>query len=188
MAKMALELLAYHRRDLALAGPLSEARRFVRHGEGAVHTRPDSHSVGSGLLPTADLPDLFHAVEVWTVARRVHFRVTFLRYMTFTGTLTDCWDGESFRTIYAFDVRDPANAVVSMFEQGDGPVLDVWHSGLLEDTTQVASQAIADASRRLAETIPQVEREAPPDLEELRSRVRTILETMPPPKKRKGRG
>jgi hypothetical protein len=44
--KMALELLASHRHDLAMRGELSEARRFARHGTGTFRGKPDTRSVG----------------------------------------------------------------------------------------------------------------------------------------------
>jgi len=44
--KMALELLASHRHDLAMRGELSEAQRFARHGTGTFRGKPDTRSLG----------------------------------------------------------------------------------------------------------------------------------------------
>ena len=58
-AKMALELLAYWRHDLATRGELSEASRFARHGAGSLRGKPDTRSTGSGLLDAVALPEVY---------------------------------------------------------------------------------------------------------------------------------
>jgi len=132
--KMALELLAFHRHDLAMRGELSEARRFARHGTGTFRGKPDTRSVGSGQLGSITLPEVYNAIEVWSHRRAVFFRVVFLGPLVFTGTLTTEWSGDPFRATYAFDARNPPPPVASRFEIGDGPNLAVWFDGMVEET------------------------------------------------------
>jgi len=182
--KMALELLAYHRHDLAMRGELSEARRFARHGEGTFKAKPDTRSTGSGLIPADGLPEVFNAIEVWSCNRNVFFRVVFLGPLVFTGTLTTDWAGEPFRAAYAFDARDPANVVVDEFKFGDGPNLAFWFHGMIEETVETASAEIRAVSLRFVNSKPRRERDPPPDLEALRSAVRERLSKRPPKRKR----
>ncbi len=185
LVKMALELLAYHRHDLAMRGELSEARRFARRGEGSFRGKPDSRSDGSGLVPKTGLPDVYNAIEVWSCGRTVFFRVVFLGPLVFTGTLTTEWTGDAFRVVYAFDGRDPRQQIASGVEFADGPNLAVWFGDLKEETTEDARARIEALSLALAKSKPRVEREAPPDIEVLRAAVRAKLAAMPPSKKRK---
>jgi hypothetical protein len=184
---MALELLAYHRHDLAMRGELSEARRFARRGEGSFRGKPDTRSPGSGLLPTARLPPVRNSIEVWSCGKSVFFRVVFLGPLIFTGTLATAWSGESFRAIYAFNGRDPANEIARRFEPGNGPNLAVWFGELKEESAANAVSAIEKLSLELAQSKPRIEREATPEIEVLREAVRAKLAAMPPPKKRRRR-
>ena len=63
--KMALELLAFHRHDLAVRDELSAARRFARYGDGTdFRARFDTRSRGSGLISDEALPEVFNAIEI----------------------------------------------------------------------------------------------------------------------------
>lgn len=183
--KMALELLAYHRHDLAMRGELSEARRFARGGEGTYRGKPDRRSEGSGLLTGRALPEVWNAIEVWSFGRSVFFRVVFLGPLIFTGTLTTSWTGEGFRAVYAFNARNPADVVRSEFVVGDGPNLAIWIEGMKAEATVSLAEELEAISLRLAQSKTRSEREAPPDLEALREAVRIRLAAMPPKKARK---
>ncbi|MBA3393273.1 MAG: hypothetical protein H0T89_11545 [Deltaproteobacteria bacterium] len=177
-AKLALELLAHRRHDLATRGELSEARRFARHGTGTVQSKPDTRSEGSGLLSGLTLPEVYNAIEVWSSGRSVFFRVVFLGPLVFTGTLTTEWAGDPFRAAYAFDARNPARAIANHFEDRDGPNLAIWFVGMVEETVETAVAALEAISLRLAQAAPRVERETPPDLEQLRVAVAARLAEM----------
>lgn len=183
--KMALELLAFHRRDLAMRGELSEARRFARHGTGSFRGKPDSRSVGSGLLAGKALTEVYNSIEVWSCGRAVFFRVVFLGPLVFTGTLTTEWAGSPFRAAYAFDARNPANRIIDGFESVEGPNLAVWFDAMTEETVEQAVQALEAISLKLASSKPPVTREAPPDLDSLRKALAARLASMPPPRKRR---
>jgi hypothetical protein len=72
--KMALELLAFHRHELAIRGELFAACRFARYGTGDFRVKLDTRSRCSGLVP-ADAPsEVFNAIETWTVGTSVFFR------------------------------------------------------------------------------------------------------------------
>jgi hypothetical protein len=182
--KMALELLAYHRHGLAMAGPLSEARRYARHGTGTVQSKPDSASLGTGLIPIDQGVEVYNAIEVWSCNRSVFFRVVFLGPLVFTGTLTTAWSGESFRAAYAFDARKPAHVIVNSIDSSDGSNLVVWFGGVRDETIGGAVRRIEEISRRLAESAPRLEREPPPDIEVLR---RAVGEKLAELERRRGR-
>lgn len=183
--KMALELLAYHRHDLAMRSELCEARRFVRHGEGVFRGKPDRRSPGSGLLPDSGLPEVLNAIEAWSCKATVFFRVVFLGPLVFTGTLCTNWAGEQFRAIYAFDACDSARRVASTFEAGDGPNLAIWIDEFRDDVSKNARDVLDAISLRLAQSKSPVEREASPDIEQLRDEVRAKLRAMNARKKRR---
>jgi hypothetical protein len=183
--KMALELLAFHRHDLAMRGELSEARRFARHGTGTYQGKPDSRSQGSGLIPADGLPEIYNAIEVWSFRGSVYFRAVFLGPIAFTGTLTTEWSGSPFRAAYAFDARDPANAVTNTFVEGDGPNVAVWIDAMKQEISVNMVAAIGEISRRLAQSRPRPVREPPPEINAYRAAVREVLVSMPPKKKRK---
>lgn len=124
--KMALELLAFHRHELAIRDELSRARGFARYGTGDLRSKVDTRSRGSGLVPFGELPEVFNAVETWTNGTSVSFRVIFLGPFMFTGILTSEWLGEPFRAAYAFDARDPAKKIVDTFVEGMGRPLATW--------------------------------------------------------------
>lgn len=130
LVKMAVELIAYHSRALAMAEALTDARAFARHGkpvfEGIV-LEPDLMIRG----PLAETPEprFANAVEVWTATResvpRLVARVTLYGFVTFTFLLSDRWDAQTFATYYVVDPLDPTVRVESSLELG----LDVpWDS------------------------------------------------------------
>lgn len=182
--KMALELLAAHHHDLAMRGELSEARRFARHGSGMFRSRPDTRSVGSGLLASVQLPEVYNAIEVWSHGHAVFSREVFLGPLVFTGALTTEWSGDPFRVVYAFDARNPAPPIASRFELGDGPNLAVWLTDMVDESVAQAVEALEGISLRLASSTKPPEREGTPDLEKLRVAVKQRLAAMPPRRKR----
>lgn len=184
--KMGLELLAYHRHDLAMRGELSEARRFARHSSGTFPGKPDTRSAGSGLLDGLARPEVFNAIEVWSSGQSTFFRITFLGPIVFTGILTAQWGGDPFRAVYAFDARSPANCIASRIEDGDGPNLAVWFDGMIEESVEKAVNEIEAISQRLAESATIPSRDPSPDLEKLRAGVARRLAEMEP-KRRKQR-
>jgi hypothetical protein len=173
--KMALELLAYHRHDLAVRGELSEARRFARHGTGTFRGKPDTRSEGSGLLGVEPRADVFNAVEVWSMGKSVFFRVVFLGPLVFTGTLTTEWQGNPFRAAYAFDARNPTNEIAQTYTEGDGPNLAIWFDGVKDESVANAVAALEAISLKLAESKPPLAQEPPPDLNVLREAVKAQL-------------
>lgn len=183
--KIGLELLAFHRHDLAMRGELSEARRFARHGEGGFRGKPDGRSPGSGLLPDSGLPEVYNAIEIWSCGSTVFFRVVFLGQLVFTGSLCTSWSGDPFRAVYAFDARDSANVVASRLEPGDGPNLAVWFGEVREDLIKDSVEKLEAISLELVQSKPRVEREAPPAIDTLRDAVRAKLVAMIAKKLRK---
>lgn len=178
-AKMALELLAHHRHDLAVSEELSAARRFARYGEGTLRSKPDTRSAGSRLLEDVERPEVFNAIEVWTFGYEVYFRAIFLGPIAFTGTLTTSWSGQQFRAAYGFDARSPAAVIVDRFDDVHGPRLSVGFD---------AAKAVAELeeiSLRLAQTAPRLEQEAPPDVGDLRQAVKQKLAALRPKKRRR---
>jgi len=183
--KMALELLAFHRHDLAMKDELSPARRFARYGDsGEYRVHFDTRSRGSGLIAADGLPEVLNAVEVWTAGTSVLFRAVFLGPIVFTGSLTSDWLSESFRTAYAFDARDPARTIASAFDEQPGRPLATW---FIRNEIEHSNATLEAISGRLAlersKTKPQ--REPPPDVDVLRAAIRAQLSTMPPRKKRR---
>lgn len=183
-SKIGLELLAFHRLDLAMRGELSEMRRFVRHGAGTFRIKADAHSTGSGLLPREGLPEVYNSVEVWSCQRAAFLRLVFLGPLVLTGTLTTEWTGDPFRAAYAFDARNPALLIASAFEDGDGPNLAVWFDGVRQESIEQAVARLTEISARLAYSAPPVTREAPPDIDRLRAAVKARLAMMPPKRKK----
>lgn len=179
--KMALELLAFNRHDLAVRPELAKARLFVRHADGIFSAKVDARSAGAGLLPDV-VPEVFNAIEAWTFGSSLFFRVAILGPLKFTGALTTTWKGEPFRAAYAFDARDPASVVTKTFLAGDGPNLSLWLEGMKEEASAFAASNLEAVSLRLAQSKSRVEREAPPDLSILREATRRWLAKLPPKK------
>ena len=175
--KMALELLAYHRHDLAIRGELSEARRFARHGVGDFFGKPDDRSEGSGLLSIASFPEVFNGIETWTFGRSMFFRSTFLGPIVFTGLLTAEWSGERFRTAYVFDARNPSPPLVSTYVTGDGHNLSIWFGQVREEAIKKLAPALTTISERVAmeRAKTKLQPEPPPDIDRLRDAVRALL-------------
>lgn len=185
--KMALELLAFHRHDLAVRGELSEARRFARHGTGTFRGKPDTRSSGSGLLAQGPCPEVYNAIEVWTFGSSVFFRAVFLGPIVFTGTLTTEWSSERFRAAYAFDARDPGTRLVHRLIEGDGYNLSIWTDSMKEEATVNVIAALGSTSLSLAQSKVLPPREALPDIEQLRTLVRDRLAKMPRKQPRKAK-
>jgi hypothetical protein len=182
IVKMALELLAFHRHDLAIRGELLKACQFARYGKGDFRIRLDTCSRGSGLVPVDALPEAINAIETWTVGASIFFRAIFLGPIVFTGTLTSEWDGESFRAAYAFDARNPTNVVVSTFMKDDGRALATW---FMRNEMVHCSTALEATSCKLALERAKIKpvREAPPGIDALREAMRARLTAMPPKKR-----
>jgi HNH endonuclease len=182
--KIALELLAFHRNELAIRDELSTARGFARYGTGDLRAWVDTRSRGSGLVPFDGLPEVFNAVETWTSGKLVLFRIIFLGPFMFTGVLTSEWLGEPFRAAYAFDARDPAKKIVDTFLEGMGRPLATWF--MRNETAHCAATLKAISLRLAIERANATPvREAPPDIDDLRAAMRTRLSVMPPKKQRK---
>ena len=130
--KMALELLAFvHPAEARRWGELRKARRYIRDGEedGTLPARFDALSLGSGVLNPKDLPQLAHAVEVWTHRRNLHYRVTLFGGLHITGSLTTDWGGAPLTLAHALDPTQPTRRLDGRRES-DGPSLGVYHAGL----------------------------------------------------------
>ncbi len=186
--KVALELIAHHRHDLALRPELSVARRAARYGEvdGSSFTT-DGDSNGSGLLPDVEPDEPYHAAEVWSCGRFVSFRIAFLlRRLATTGVLATDWGGEPFRVAYAFPIREPARFLAHEFRPGDGPRMALWTPAAKSRTEQSAASEIEEMSWRVGQTIPRPSRDAQPNLEELRAAVREELVRLASRRRKKG--
>jgi hypothetical protein len=130
--KMALELLAYVRPDDGRRWDvLRPARLYVREGvdEGTLPARFDALSDGAGLFQADEVPQLAHAVEVWTNRQNLHYRVTFFGGLHVTGSLSTRWNGPAFSIGHAFDPQQPSRAVTKNVES-DGPALGLYHRDL----------------------------------------------------------
>jgi hypothetical protein len=184
-AKIALELLAFHRHALATRAELAELRQFTRHGSGSLQSKPDGRSEGSGLLAGRNFPDIWNSVEIWSCGKSLFFRIVFVRYFSFTGSLTTEWQGPSFRAAYAFNARDPSERIVDECVDGDGPRLSLWHNSIREETIDQSVQGIWEESLRLASASGVPRREEPPPLDQLRADVRKRLLSLPSPKSRR---
>jgi len=94
VVKMALELLAYLRPDDARRWDvLRAARLYVRDGidDGTLPARFDALWDGAGLFGANEVPQLAHAVVVWTYRKNLHYRVTFFGGLHVTGSLSTAW-------------------------------------------------------------------------------------------------
>jgi hypothetical protein len=150
--KMALELLAYVRSDDARRwGVLRTARRYIRWSEddGTLPVRFDALSHGSGLFREADLPQLAHAVEVWTHRRNLHFRVTLFGGLHITGSLTTQWDGPPFTVAHALDPTQPRLRTDRRTES-DGPPLGVYHVGLKQQALDTFAAWFLDRTKEVS--------------------------------------
>ena len=93
--KIACDLLAHSRPDLARTHSLGAAARFARHGLGDFRVSFDSSTEGSR-LPEVQAP-YRHMIEVWTRRGCVHVRLGLFTELRFVSTLTTDWNGPSFR-------------------------------------------------------------------------------------------
>jgi hypothetical protein len=185
--KVPLELLAYHRHDLALRPELSSARRFVRRtiNSSWQSLAVDGATEGSGLLPEPEPAEPYHAAEIWTRRRFVYFRIAFLfRPMAFTGFLCDDWSGEAFRGAYAFPIRAPGRFLTREFKRGDGPGLSPRALVDREKNERIAADLFEAASFKMAGSLRRPEPEKPPEIEALREAVRQELLRLEARKKR----
>jgi HNH endonuclease len=118
--KMACELLAYDHPDLARSPSLRKALTYARHGDGDIDLRVDTLTEATR-LPFVEAP-LVHAIEVWTRATRLHFRLTLFSVYRFVGTLTTAWAAHSLRIMYCFNTRAPIE-LGYLTQPGDGDFL-----------------------------------------------------------------
>lgn len=128
--------------------------------------------------PTATLPEIYNAIEVWSYGRSVFFRVVFLGPIVFTGNLTLEWTGEPFRAVYAFDARDPATRIANVFQPGDGPNLALFIDEVRDETNERVGPELEEISRRLAASKQRIAREDPPAIEDLRVAVKQRMTEM----------
>jgi len=176
-AKMAIELLAFFDHSLALRPELAEIRRFIRDGVGTLQSKPDRRSRGSG-IPLPLLSEMFNLIEVWSFKRALYFRVTFLKWISFTGTLTTSWEGGKFRAAYGFDARKPAQWFKKA-DRRDGFNLSVWFPEMRDEVSQTAAKEFEAESARLMEITEIPPRELPPTIEKLRDGVTEWLAKQP---------
>lgn|GEM_PF-5624640 len=141
--KIACELLAHSRADVARNESLREACAYARNGRGDWHVPFDSSTSGSG-LPEVAAP-YRHAVDVWTNNRCLHSRLTLFTELRFVATLTSAWEGPSLQLSYSFDCRDPAEICVEHGNQ-DGAML-------IRKSARVSHSELLEASARLSETM-----------------------------------
>ena len=132
VVKMALELLAYLRPDDARRWDvLRPARLYVRDGvdDGTLPARFDALSDGAGLFGADEVPQLAHAVEVWTYRKNLHYRVTLFGGLHVTGSLSTRWNGQAFSIGHALDPQQPGRNLTKN-TKSDGPALGVYHPEL----------------------------------------------------------
>lgn len=134
--KMALELLAYVRpEDARRWGSLRDARLYVRSAkeEHPLPARFDALSEGSGILAAEDLPQLAHAVEVWTHRRNLNYRVTLFGGLHVTGPLATSWTGPAFSIAHGLDPTQPSIRL-DRSASTDGASLGVYHPTVKQQT------------------------------------------------------
>ena len=78
-----------------------------------------------------------------------------------------------------------ARVVASKFEAGDGPNLAIWFDEVRDDVIKNAVKELEEISLRLAQSKAPVERESPPEIEELRRAVRARMAALAAKKKRR---
>jgi hypothetical protein len=131
IAKMPLELLAYHQPELARRQEFESTRRYARYGEGDAGVKVDTSTQGSGLCRFDDLPPAAHLVEVWTAARNVIGLVRLYQHVQCTVLLADDYEGEPFRAAYGVDPIQGVD-VLDVAEDCDGPLPADWPSRTAE--------------------------------------------------------
>ena len=175
VVKMALELLAYLRPDDARRWDvLRPARLYVRDGvdDGTLPARFDALSDGAGLFGANEVPQLAHAVEVWTYRKNLHYRVTFFGGLHVTGSLSTHWNGPAFSIGHALDPQQPARNVTKNSEY-DGRALSVYHPGIKKETFAKFEQWFMARTLDISEEITARPWQAPgpPDLVALRPAI-----------------
>lgn len=141
--KIACDLLAHSRADVARRDCLRPAWAYARHAIGDPNVPADSSTAGSG-LPEVGAP-YRHAIDIWTSRTSLHARLGLFTELRFVATLTNEWDGPRFRLSYSFDCRDPANALV---EHGDGD-----GDFVVRKSRRVARAELLQASERISATM-----------------------------------
>ena len=170
--KMALELLAYVRPvDARRWDVLRPARRYVREAEddGKLPARFDALSDGAGIFQTDELPQLAHAVEVWTHRQSLYYRVTFFGGLHVTGPLSTRWTGPSSSIGHALDPQQPGRSVTKNIGS-DGPALSLHHPELKQQAFEEFSSWFMARTLEISEEVTSRPWQAPgaPDLVALR--------------------
>jgi len=141
--KIACDLLAHSRPDVARSDTLRPAWAYARHGVGDFHVPFDSSTEGSRLDEVAS--PYRHVIDVWTHGRSLHARLGLFTELRFVGTLTSTWDGPSLRISYSFNCLDPADLRI---EHGDGD-----GDFVVRKSPRVAHEELLEASSRLSATM-----------------------------------
>jgi len=173
--KIACDLLAHSRPDLARSNILRPAWVYARHGIGDFHVPFDSSTTGSGLDEVSAA--YRHVIEIWTRGSSLHARLGLFTELRFVATLTTCWDGPAFRISYSFNCLNPKDMSVA-FGDGDGDFVvrkssDGAHRELLD-----ASARLSDTMKRLTPDVRAYRADALP-LDELYRRIKPAFDSKP---------
>jgi len=141
--KIACDLLAHSRPDVARLSCLQQAATFARHGLGNVRISFDSTTEGSKLVEVQ--APYRHVIEVWTRGRCLYARLGLFTELRFVTTLTTAWDGPPLRISHSFNCLEPRDTTVEHGE-GDGDFV-------VGTSRAHARSELLKASARLSETM-----------------------------------
>jgi hypothetical protein len=139
--KMALELLAVHRPELARRPEFRDAVAFVRFGAGSVDVRADTMTAG----PLGTVRPFWHSCEVWSAGSNLIAKMTLFGAYPVSVALTGEWGGAPVTAAHAVD--PVAGRVLFDGASSDEGVLPTgWpNRGLDPDVFQVRMDELARA-------------------------------------------
>lgn len=153
--KMALELVGCLRPDDARRWDvLRSARQYISKAEDN-RTLPASFEAlwdGARVFETDELPQLAHAVEVWTHRQNLYYRVTFFGGLHVTGPLSTRWTGPTFSIGHALDPQQPSRNVTKHTD-ANGPALGLHYRGLNEQAFEKFSAWLMARTLEISEQV-----------------------------------
>jgi hypothetical protein len=148
LAKIAFELLACHRADLAHRPELDGVRAIIGLRTGIPDVSLDLHAPGSGLLVESSLSTFMHTVEVWSAGKFLVGKVTLFGFLPFTIAFTDQWAAGPIRIAYAID---PLNAsyALEFSDELNGTLPASWPQRLGQSIQEIEDRVRAFANAYL---------------------------------------
>jgi hypothetical protein len=177
IVKIAVELVGYFDVSLGRHPALSETRRFVKFGTDVPFMKLETEGDASGLWSECNrnwnAVPFKHAVEAWTFAGSLHYRVTLFSGLRFGGLL-GTGTAHPFAALYVFDVRKPAHSD-ALCRRRDGTAPPIWTKDVDDKEVSAAMRHFEEETKRIYGERPSYSPPKEADAADLCERVRARM-------------